>query len=171
MQLRELLDTHDLKHIGTKTKISEENLKKLFAKEFDGFKRVQALGFIAIIEREFKADLSALRQEAKSFFDDFEPSEKYEAFLHTDTSYSKPKKRGVWLKLFLLAALAALAWSLFMRYGTDEMKALLHLSKGDASKQLRKSSVEFAAQDQLCEEIRRSLAEAKARPLLLTKNP
>ncbi len=171
MQLRELLDTHDLKHIGAKTKISEENLEKLFAKEFGGFKRVQALGFIAIIEREFKADLSALRQEAKSFFDDFEPSEKHGAYLHTDTSYSRPKKRGVWFKLLLLAALAALVWFLFVRYGTDEMKALLHLSRGDAPKRLQKSGVEFAAQDQLCEEIRRSLAVAKAQPLLLTKNP
>jgi len=66
-----LLNDNDysLQTISDKTNISIENLEKLSNKEWDKFKRPQAIGLISIIEREFNEDLSSLKAEAIAYFD------------------------------------------------------------------------------------------------------
>ena len=54
MQLNELLENNDIKDISKKTKISESALEAIFANEFCYLKRAQCMGFISIIEREYK---------------------------------------------------------------------------------------------------------------------
>jgi len=68
MQLNELLEHYTVKDISKKTNISEENLEALFAGEFDILKKVKTMGFISIIEREYGADLSSLREEASAYY-------------------------------------------------------------------------------------------------------
>jgi len=67
-----LLNNNDysLKTISDKTNISIENLEKLSNKEWDKFKKTQAIGLISIIEREFNEDLSSLKAEAIAYFDE-----------------------------------------------------------------------------------------------------
>ena len=68
MQLNEILEEHTIKSISQKTKISEDNLENLLAANFDALKKIKTLGFISILEREYKADLSALREEALAHY-------------------------------------------------------------------------------------------------------
>jgi len=69
MQLDELLEKYSIEEISQHTKISVENLSVLFEKMFDRLKRIQAMGFISILEREYGLDATALREEAQSYYD------------------------------------------------------------------------------------------------------
>ena len=89
MQLNELISQYSLDTIFEKTKIPKEVLEKLSKKEFDKLKRVQVLGFIKIIEREFKVDLSELREEAEKYYathSDQKPSSAYINILDSDSA-------------------------------------------------------------------------------------
>jgi hypothetical protein len=68
MQLNDILEENSARAISQKTKISEDNLENLLAKRFENLKRIKTLGFISIIEREYKADLSTLRDEAYEYY-------------------------------------------------------------------------------------------------------
>ena len=69
MQLNDILEENSVRAISQKTKISEDNLENLLNKNFDALKKIKTLGFISIIEREYNADLNALREEAKEYYD------------------------------------------------------------------------------------------------------
>ena len=68
MQLNEILEENSIKTISQKTKISDSNLEALFEGNFTALQKTKALGFIAIVEREYHADLSALREEALEYY-------------------------------------------------------------------------------------------------------
>lgn len=68
MQLNDILEENSVKAISAKTKISEDNLENLLAKNFDKLKKVKTLGFISIIEREYHADLSDLHEDAQEYY-------------------------------------------------------------------------------------------------------
>jgi hypothetical protein len=68
MQLNDIIEENTLKSIGKKTRLSVENLEKLFAQDFGAFRKVQALGFISILEREYHADLSDLREACYAYY-------------------------------------------------------------------------------------------------------
>jgi len=65
MQLNEILEENTIKGISQKTKISENNLENLLAANFAALKKIKTLGFISILEREYKADLSVLLMKRK----------------------------------------------------------------------------------------------------------
>jgi len=69
MQLNEILEENSVRLISEKTNISEENLEALFAGEFDRLKKVKTMGFISIMEREYHADLSALKKQAVEYYE------------------------------------------------------------------------------------------------------
>ena len=68
MQLSEILEENSIKSISKKTNISEQNLEYLLASNFAVLKKVKTLGFISIIEREYKADLTAMKEEALEYY-------------------------------------------------------------------------------------------------------
>ena len=122
MQLDELLEQRSIKEISHKTNISEENLEALFSEDFSALKRVKALGFISIIEREYKMDLSPLKKQAKAYYeehgDDTEPVLKVSPF-----EDEKKKPPFIWIIALILLGLAS--W--YFRTEFDKFKALIHL--------------------------------------------
>jgi len=68
MQLNDILEENSINAISDKTKIAEENLEHLLASKFDALTKVKTLGFISILEREYKADLSAAREKALEYY-------------------------------------------------------------------------------------------------------
>jgi len=81
MQLNDIIEENTLQSISNKTRLSIENLEKLFAQDFGAFRKVQALGFISILEREYHADLSDVREACHAYFSDSQvPSSSNEAF-------------------------------------------------------------------------------------------
>jgi hypothetical protein len=94
-QLEEL----GVERISKDTHISQANVRLILDKSFDRLQKVQFLGFISILEREYKIDLSALKQEylfhqAQSQ----ETEDEYELVEKTE------KKRLTKKQLFIVAA-------------------------------------------------------------------
>ena len=56
-----------LKNVSNKTFINLENLTNLLNKDFEKLHKTKALGFIQILEREFKVDLHELREDYLSY--------------------------------------------------------------------------------------------------------
>jgi hypothetical protein len=57
------LQKQSIESIYEKTRIPHENIKKLLAKDFTAFSKVQFLGFISILEREYDLNLQELKDE------------------------------------------------------------------------------------------------------------
>lgn len=122
MQLSEILEENTIKSISQKTKIPEDNLENLLAANFDALKKVKALGFISILEREYHADLSQLKEEALAFY-----SQGKEDHSITVGSPIMEEKKGK-SKLFLLLVLALLgyaSWYFFTQFDKKHLSELI----------------------------------------------
>jgi len=122
MQLNEILEENTIKGISQKTKISEDNLENLLAANFDALKKIKTLGFISILEREYKADLSALREEALEHY-----SQGTEENNFTVVIPIEEEKKGK-SKLFLLVVLVLLvyaSWYFFTQFDKKHLSELI----------------------------------------------
>ena len=122
MQLNEILEENTIKGISQKTKISEDNLENLLAANFDALKKIKTLGFISILEREYKADLSTLREEALAYY-----SEHIEDQAFSVGEPMEEDKKGK-SKLFLVVVLALLAyasWYFFTQFDKKHLSGLI----------------------------------------------
>ena len=122
MQLNEILEENTIKSISQKTKISEENLENLLAANFDVLKKIKALGFISILEREYNADLSALKEEVLAFYSQGKEDHGFTVGLPMDDE----KKGKSKLFLFLILALLAYAsWYFFTQFDNNHLSELI----------------------------------------------
>jgi len=69
MQPNEIIEENSLESISRKTRLSVDNIEKIFRMDFTGLIKVQALGFISILEREYRTDLNELRAGCIAHFD------------------------------------------------------------------------------------------------------
>ncbi len=122
MQLNDILEENSVKAISLKTKIPEYSLENLFANKFEKINKVKTLGFISIIEREYHADLSALREDANAYY----------AQANEDVSVTlglpiMEEKRGK-SKFFMLVVLALLAyatWYFFTQFDKKHLSEMI----------------------------------------------
>jgi cytoskeletal protein RodZ len=96
MSANEFFEKHTIEEINKKTKISPISLRYIKNKEFEKIQRVKFLGFVRIIEKEFKTDLSDLIEEYNQTTNHSPETPEKETVL------SEPKKHNT-LILFLLA--------------------------------------------------------------------
>lgn len=106
MQIDEILEENSIPSIHKKTRISVENLTKIFARDFTGLKKVQAYGFLSILEREYNVDIGEIKAECEAYFGSLENSD--EAII----AYPPPAKNSyyLWIWLFLIGVLVAIGW-------------------------------------------------------------
>lgn len=133
MQLNEILEENTIKAMSQKTKVSEENIENLLMGKFDSLKRIQALGFISIVEREYKADLNSLRKQASDYYDQHAEHESI-----TLSSSSIPEKKGK-SKLFLFLVLVLLGyatWYFFTQFDEKHLSGLLPFSEEQFNKNI-----------------------------------
>ena len=122
MQLSDVLEENSIKSIKDKTKISEENLEYLLASEFATLTKTKTLGFISILEREYKADLSGLREQAVEYY-----GQSREAHLFPigqpilDEHRGQPKA----LILFILLLLGVSSWYFFTQFDKKHLNELI----------------------------------------------
>ena len=122
MQLNEILEENSVKSISQKTKISEDNLENLLARNFDVLMKIKTLGFISIMEREYKADLSALREEALEYYASHKEDHAFSVAVPI-----KEEKKGR-SKLFLVVVLALLGyatWYFFTQFDKKHLRGLI----------------------------------------------
>jgi len=74
MLFNEIIDTHGIESVASKTNISTINLDYLAEEDFERLNRVKALGFLLILEREYEEiDVAALRERIKTYYDEHRP--------------------------------------------------------------------------------------------------
>jgi cytoskeletal protein RodZ len=124
MQLNELLENNDIKDISKKTNISESALEAIFANEFCYLKRVQCMGFISIIEREYRADLSSLRVSAEQFYaNNYEDCSVALAMVDEPKSHKESSKLP--LVLLVLVLLVIASWYFINKFDTQHIRTML----------------------------------------------
>ncbi len=64
-----ILEEIGLKEVSKKTHIEVKNLKYIINSEFDKLNRANTMGFVKIISREYKLDLTDWLEEAKKYWD------------------------------------------------------------------------------------------------------
>jgi len=74
MLFNEIIDTHGIEGVASKTNISTINLGYLVEENFERLNRVKALGFLLILEREYpEIDVTELRERVKTYYDEHKP--------------------------------------------------------------------------------------------------
>ena len=109
MQLNEVIEENSIATISKRTRISIENIEKLVQRDFSDMKRVKALGFISILEREFGIELEALKKECAAYFSDA-PEEEFDARLVVTVPESGEGMGGFTSKLLMLLILFAIGY-------------------------------------------------------------
>ena len=114
MQLSELIREYSINTISEKTNITPIKLEQLGNGEFEHFRKVQVLGFISIIEREFGVDLSDFKAEAEQYFSTHDTSVPSSASIYILDGQSAASKQGgfasIVLVLLTIGAIGYGAW-------------------------------------------------------------
>jgi hypothetical protein len=120
MQLNELIEQEGIEKVSLKTTISQDNLNYLLNEKFEKLSRVKALGFLMILEREYKGlEVPELREKIKLFFADNQPD--YDNVIVA--SRSTPNRDGFsFFKWFIIFGILLGAWYL---YSQGELDSLL----------------------------------------------
>lgn len=125
-----------LNNIGTqkiyeKTHIAKRNLELLFAKQFDKLDKIQAIGFVSIIQREYKIDLSALKEEIIEYYD-VKPIKTN--IVQMELEEVKKSKNSLLIFLFIVVAIAALFY--FYQEGEKGLETLKEKSEKNSSEMI-----------------------------------
>jgi cytoskeletal protein RodZ len=122
MQLNEILEENSIQAIAKRTNISEENLEALFNGEFGFLKKVKTMGFISIIEREYVADLSALRKQAAEYYADH----REEGGMVLEAPVVERKKgKSKLLIISVIVLLGVASWYFITQFDKEKLRGLL----------------------------------------------
>jgi len=135
MQLNEILEENSVKSISQKTNISEINIDALVSSEFNKLKRVKTMGFISIIEREYKVDLSALKEQALDYYEN--NSEEVRVTMGLPLPEEK-KGTSIWFKLLIIGLIIFTVWFFFAQFDKTQINKYLPFSEEEISKMLSK---------------------------------
>ena len=126
MQLNEILEENSVKAISKRTNISEDNIEALLANDFDRLRKVKTLGFISIIEREYKADLGPLKEQALTHYAEYNDEGNITLGLPL-LEEKKGKSKLFLLLVFLLLGYAS--WYFFTQFDKKQLTGLLPFSE------------------------------------------
>ena len=111
MQFSEIIDSSGVEKVSSITNISIDNLNFLVNEDFEKLTRVKALGFLLILEREYKeADVSSLRERVKTYFDEHKPLDENVVMVSKD---SVSGGGFSFFKWFIILALIGGGWYLY----------------------------------------------------------
>jgi len=143
MQLNEILEENTVKAISTKTNIAEDNIEALVEADFEKLKRVKTMGFISILEREYNADLSALKEQALEYYNAHHTNEG--VTLGVPMPAEEKKGKSKWFMLIVLFLIVYAIWYAFDNYDREKLNAMLPFSEDKLSELIipeKKNSME-----------------------------
>ncbi|MBN2823705.1 MAG: hypothetical protein JXQ76_00150 [Campylobacterales bacterium] len=117
--IKEIVQEYGLQSVSIKTNIPTDTLKKLIDGNFEGFSKMQVLGFAKIFEREFDANLAEFKNDVREYYvKNVETTNKPVLSNSVDTSSD-----GFFSKLFFYLFIAALlygAWYIYQNFYKKE---------------------------------------------------
>ena len=118
MQLSDILEENDVKKINQKTNISKENIEILMDEDFVSLSKAKALGFISILERDYKVDLKMLREKALAYYKKHGNEEERMVFTMPVDEKDAREERGnsLFMILLVLGLLVYALWYFMSKY-------------------------------------------------------
>ena len=144
MQLNEILEEHTVNAISKRTNISEPNIEALIEADFGKIKRVKAMGFISIIEREYNADLSNIKEQALEYYNDH--NEKVSVTLGMPMPEEK-KGKSKWFKFVVFLLIVYAIWYAFINYDQEKLNAMLPFTETTLGKMINPEDTEAEKRD------------------------
>ncbi len=118
MQLNELIEQEGIEKVAIKTTISQDNLNYLLNENFEKLSRVKALGFLLILEREYKElEVSELREHIKLFFENNQPD--YDNVIVVSRTPSTDNGGFSFFKWFVVLGILVGGWYLYTQGKLD----------------------------------------------------
>lgn len=145
MLFKELIEQEGLEGVFSKTNISTENLKRLLNEEFDKLNRVKALGFLLILEREYKdIDVNELRQRIKLYYEDHAPADEKVVMIPASSTTGGGFS---FFKLFIIATILGGGYYLYTQGKLDSLLEQIEEKKNffDDNKALETNATEAEA--------------------------
>ena len=119
MQLNELIDSESIQKVSAKTNISIANLEYLVSENFEHLNRVKALGFLLILEREYKGmEVEGLRERIKLYFEEHQVSNENVISMGRE---SRREPNVSFFKWFVILGLLAGGYYLYTQGQLDEV--------------------------------------------------
>lgn len=97
--------------VHAETHISATNLEAIFTKSFEGMPKVQFLGFVSILEREYGVDLSGLKEEFVRYGEEHGIDDPSKTTI-VPPSFDLQKKRKGWA--YIVALVAGIVWVVYL---------------------------------------------------------
>ena len=117
MQLNEIIDKEGVEKLSLLTNISIDNLNNLVEENFEKLTRVKSLGFLLILEREYKdIDVSSLRERVKVYFKENKPADENVVMISKDSIQGN---NFSFFKWFIVLALLGGGWYLYTQGKLD----------------------------------------------------
>ncbi len=89
MKLEALIEKEGINNVALRTNIPHSVLNHLRAGTFDKLSKLRVFGFLSIIEKEYKVELSELRDEAKAYYEENEKQEGVLLAAEDQSAYGK----------------------------------------------------------------------------------
>jgi len=119
MQFSEIMDKSGVEQVSSQTNISIDNLNNLVEENFEKLTRVKSLGFLLILEREYKdIDVSELRERVKVYFEEHKPADENVVMVSKD-SVTGGGYDFSFFKWFIVAALLGTGLYLYTQGNLD----------------------------------------------------
>lgn len=119
MLFNEIVDEHGIEAVASTTNISNVNLRYLYEEDFGRLNRVKALGFLLILEREYKEiDVTELRDKIKKYYEEHRPADDKVVMVAKD---SVQDGGFSFFKLFIILALVGGAIFLYTQGKLDSI--------------------------------------------------
>jgi hypothetical protein len=133
MQLNEILEKNTISVICNTTNISEKYISALSEEDFGAINRVKAFGFISIIEREYKADLSALKEKALDYYNQHGDDERVTLGL---PMLEEKKGKSKLFYIIVIGLIVYAVWFAFTHLDKDKLSEMLPFSEETLSKMI-----------------------------------
>lgn len=162
-------DYEKLKHIGVQkihedTHISRSHIIAVLESEFKNLNKVQFLGFISILEREYSLDLSVLRNEGLEYFSEQESALKSEQGVFiVAKSQKKSSLPYVLIALFIILGVAFFGLDFNSKNNVVEVQNV----ENEIIKDVKKNIIENNISDANLSDINSSVKETNASSLAL----
>ena len=97
--------------IHERTHISREHIQALLHGSFDDFSKIQFLGFLSILEREYEINLDDVKADGTKYFDEKKPSHNAGVFVVAKRTKSYKKR---YIFIVILIVLIAIGYTMYL---------------------------------------------------------
>lgn len=113
-----VLEKIGLQEVCKKTHIEVKQLEYMINNQYDKLNKINTLGFVKILSREYKLDLTNWLEDFHDYLEEHKVDEdptKEKIFIHVKSD--RPYKKGAWL--FLLIVLISIVFAVFSLFKTE----------------------------------------------------